>query len=215
MATRAILEEGTGATYDGLAIREIGLLDLVVDEPSTRDDLIDRLGNAERLSWMHENFTDRRRVRELGDAASYATRLYDYEDSGRNQVAWVIDRLRADQGSRSAIVTTLQPLSDTSYVPCVSLLHFWVPTGRLELIVTAHSIDFGTKAYANLLELAAIHERVAESLEITVGKLTLRVTSAHIYERDLEVVGFVLAPSGRGRSDTKRRSSGDENLLRR
>ena len=61
-------------------------------------------------------------------------------------------------------------------------------TGALELIVTAHSIDFGTKAYANLLELAEIQRRVADALEAAVGKLLFRITSAHVYERDLEAV---------------------------
>jgi len=33
---------------------------------------------------MHANFTDHSRVAALGDADSYATRLFDYEHSGRD-----------------------------------------------------------------------------------------------------------------------------------
>ena len=128
-------------------------------------------------------------------AASYATRLYDYEASGLDQVAWVTERLRDDPSSRSALITTLQPLSDTSYVPCVSLLHFWLLGTSLELVVTAHSIDLATKGYANLVELAAIQRRVAESLSVQVGRLILRISSAHLYERDLGFVRSVLAKS--------------------
>ena len=47
----------------------------------------------------------------LGDADSYATRLFDYGRTGRDQVAWVIDRLRRDPSSRSATITTFQPLT--------------------------------------------------------------------------------------------------------
>ena len=100
---------------------------------------------------------------ELGDAKSYAVRLFNYDGAGRDQIAWVVDRLRADPGSRSATITTLQPLSDTSYIPCVSMLDFWLPAGALELVVYAHSLDFGKKAYGNLVELARLQEHVAGS----------------------------------------------------
>jgi hypothetical protein len=39
---------------------------------------------------------------------------------GRDQVKWVVERLRSDPATRSATITTLQPLTDTTYVPCVS-----------------------------------------------------------------------------------------------
>ena len=60
------------------------------------------------------------------------------------------------------------------------------PPRCLELVVTAHSIDFGTKGFANLVELAAIELHVASSLGAGVGRLVLRVTSAHVYGSDLE-----------------------------
>lgn len=122
----------------------------------------------------------------LGDARSYASRLYDYAASGRDQIQWVIERLRADQSCRSATITTFEPLLDSTYIPCVSLLDFWISGGRLAAIVYAHSIDFGTKGYGNLVELAYLMERIAEGLEHEVGRLDFVVKSAHIYEPELE-----------------------------
>jgi thymidylate synthase len=132
-------------------------------------------------------------VPSLYDGHSYATRLFDYEHSGRDQVGWVIDRLRADRSSRSATITTLQPHTDTSYVPCVSMLDFWLPDGRLELVVYAHSIDFGAKGYGNLVELASLQHRVADALGEPVGRLLMIVKSAHVYETDLPYIKGVLA----------------------
>ena len=105
---------------------------------------------------MHENFFSPENVPELGNARSYAARLFDYEGSGRDQLAWVVERLRADPESRSATITTFEPLLDTTYIPCVSMLDFWAPAERLELVVYAHSLDFGKKAYGNLVELARL-----------------------------------------------------------
>ena len=97
---------------------------------------------------MHANFTDHARVASLGDADSYATRLFDYEHSGHDQFQWVIDRLRADPSSRSATITTFQPHTDTTYIPCVSMLDFWLADGDVELVVYAHILTSAPRATA-------------------------------------------------------------------
>ena len=127
---KRILDEGAASQYDGLPIVELAQVTLDIASPDPHDAIIAEHGDPERLAWMHANFTDHARVAELGQAESYATRLYDYGRSGRDQIAWVIERLRSDPASRSATITTFQPLTDTSYIPCVSLLDFWMPDGR-------------------------------------------------------------------------------------
>jgi thymidylate synthase len=180
--TRAVLQEGGLASYDGQRTRELALLTLVVERPSSADETIARLGDPEWLAWMHENFFVHKDVPELGDAKSYAVRLFDYAGAGHDQLAWVVGRLRDDPESRSATITTFQPLTDTSYIPCVSMLDFWLPDGAVELVVYAHSLDFGKKAYGNLVELARLQEHVAEQLGAPVGRLVIHAKSAHVYE---------------------------------
>jgi len=190
--SRRILEAGADASYDGLSTKELAILTLTVDEPDPQDELIASLADPDWLAWMKSNFTEPDDVAELGGARSYARRLRDYE--GRDQVAWVIERLRADAESRSATITTFQPLSDTSYIPCVSLLDFWIRGGSLELVVYAHSLDFGKKAYGNLVELARLQHEVAAAVGAVVGRLVIHVKSAHIYEPELAAMrGLVQA----------------------
>ena len=187
-----ILSAGEPERYDALPILELAHVTLVIAGPAADDALIARYGDAERLRWMRANFADRARVEALGGARSYASRLFDYAGSGRDQVAWVIDRLRADPASRSATITTFEPLTDTTYIPCVSLLDFWVRDGAVELAVYAHSIDFGAKGYGNLTELALLQERVAEALDRPVGALRFIVKSAHIYDTErAQMLGIV------------------------
>jgi thymidylate synthase len=180
--SRAILERGALERYDDQPTRELALLTLVVEQPSSDDPLIAELGDAEWLAWMHENFFVQKDVPELGDAKSYAVRLFNYAGTGRDQIAWVIARLRPDPACRSATVTTFQPLTDTTYIPCVSLLDFWIPNDALELVVYAHSLDFGKRAYGNLVELARLQEHVAGELDRAVGRLVVHAKSAHVYE---------------------------------
>ena len=193
--SRAILEHGTLERYDGEPTRELALLTLTVAAPASTDPLIAELGDPEWLAWMHENFFVEKDVPELGDAKSYAVRLFNYGGAGRDQIAWVVERLRADPACRSASVTTLQPLTDTAYIPRVSLLDFWIPDDAVELVVYAHSLDFGKKAYGNLVELARLQEHVAGELGRAVGRLTVHAKSAHVYEPEWAHMATLVAPA--------------------
>jgi len=179
-----ILSAGEPERYDGLPILELAHVTLVIARPAADDALIARYGDPERLRWMRANFAGHERVEALGGARSYASRLFDYAGSGRDQLAWAIERLRTDPASRSATITTFEPLTDTTYIPCVSLLDFWVRDGAIELAVYAHSIDFGTKGYGNLTELALLQERVAAALDRPVGALRFIIKSAHVYDSE-------------------------------
>jgi thymidylate synthase len=184
--SRAILDGGEPAHWGALATVEIARLTVVVERPDPEDPLIAELGDPEWLAWMEANFGDRRDVAELGGARSYAARLYDYD--GRDQVAWVSERLRADPTARDATITTFMPLGDATYVPCVSMLDFWIPAGALELLVYAHSLDFGKKAYGNLVELARLQRRVADDVGVPPGRLVIHVKSAHVYESERDLM---------------------------
>ena len=87
--SRTILEQGELSSYDAQATREVALLTLVVARPESTDPVIAELGDADWLEWMHRNFWSTDAVAELGDAQSYATRLFDYGRTGRDQIAWV------------------------------------------------------------------------------------------------------------------------------
>ena len=192
----AILTSGVEGSWEGVPIVEVFRVTIDVHSPRVDDPIIAEHGDPKRVAWMHANFTDHSRVPELGDADSYATRLYDYAHAGRDQIRWVIDRLAANPWTRDATITTFQPLTDASYVPCVSLLDFWLINDELQVAVYAHAIDFGTKGYANLVELAALQTRVASDLGARVGTLTMTVKSAHIYQTELGLMrGIIAAPT--------------------
>jgi thymidylate synthase len=187
-----ILREGNDGAYEGLPMRELAVVTLAVAEPDENDLVIASLADPEWLEWMHANFTRPDDVAELGGARSYGARLRDY--GGRDQVEWVVERLRADPASRSATITTFEPLTDTSYIPCVSMLDFWRPhDDAIDLVVYAHSLDFGKKAYGNLVELARLQAEVAGRLGAPVGSLTIHVKSAHVYEPELELMERLVA----------------------
>ena len=194
-----ILERGAASTFDGLPLKEVERVTLDVAEPDPDDGLIAAYAGEARLAWMRANFTDHARVEALGGARSYASRLFDYAGAGRDQLAWVIDTLTRDPAASYATITTFEPLADTTYVPCVSLLDFWLRSGRLELVVYAHSIDFGKKGFANLVELAEIQRHVAERLGKPAGPLVMIVKSATIYTTEFGLMRETIA-AARGKT---------------
>lgn len=119
--------------------------------------------------------------------------MRDYAHAGRDQIQWVCQRLLDDPSTRSATITTFQPLTDTTYIPCISLLDFFLVEGRLRLVVYAHSIDFGAKGFANLVELAELQEEVARAISAPVDTMTMIIKSAHIYDTDFTYMREVLS----------------------
>jgi thymidylate synthase len=193
-----ILAEGAPSTFDGLPLLEVELVTLDIARPDPDDALIAGHASPDWLAWMRANFTDPARVAELGDARSYASRLFDYAGSGRDQLAWVVETLTRDPAASYAAITTFEPLTDTTYIPCVSLLDFWRRAGRLELVVYAHSIDFGKKGFGNLAQLADLQRQVAARLGAPVGKLAMIVKSATIYRTDVELMRETLEAARAG-----------------
>jgi hypothetical protein len=55
------------------------------------------------------------------------------------------------------------------------------------------SLDFGKKAYGNLVELALLEERVAAGVGAPVEALVVHAKSAHVYRSELELMGRLTA----------------------
>lgn len=106
----------------------------------------------------------------------------------KNQVEWLIERLKSNPAARSATITMFEPLTDEGYIPCVSLLDFQKTDGKLDMIAYCRALDFGGKAYVNLVMLHLSQKEIAEKAGIPCGKLILIVKSARFYLRDREKV---------------------------
>ena len=128
---RVILLQGIESAWEGVPLTEVELVTLDIAHPSPDDALITAHADPDWLTWMRSNFTARTEVEALGGARSYASRFFDYAGTGRDQIDWVVEKLTRDPVTSNAAITTFEPLTDTSYIPCVSLLDFWLRSDRL------------------------------------------------------------------------------------
>ena len=138
---------------------------------------------------MHANFFTPVDVPELGDAGSYASRLFDYAGTGSDQLAWVVDRLREDPASRSATITTFEPLTDTTYIPASACSTSGRRQGASTSSSTPTASTSARRPTATSSSWPACRRLVADELDLPAGSLTLYVKSAHVYEPEWALMG--------------------------
>lgn len=178
-----ILQRGDRVKTEAECWYEVRSLLIRIEEPRLPDRFIDSYGSVDDLSWMRRNFREKESVPELQGARSYGSRLRDYGGT-KDQISWVVERLRTNQWTRSATITTLEPLTDSGYVPCVSLIDFECREGAANMIVYARSLDFGRKAPGNLVCLTDLLAEVSGRTNCRVGFIEVFIKNAHIYEQD-------------------------------
>ena len=173
-------------------VKELLNLTAEVQNATLPDAIIEKHKVQEEYDWMVRNFTVQGEVPELHHENSYASRLYSYMGQ-KDQVEWLVDRLRKNPSTRSATISMFEPLTDEGYIPCVSLLDFQETDEQLNMTAYCRALDFGCKAYVNLVMLHLIQQDIAEKVGVPRGKLILLVKSAHFYMKDREKVLTILS----------------------
>src|SRR3989338_5761033 len=140
-------------------LREMLHFALEIKQPSFKDKIIEKYGDKQMIDWMLSNFLEQKRVPELKNALSYGTRLFNY--NGKDQIQWVINKLNEKRETKGATIPLILQ-DDESYIPCVSALDFKIRDDKLMITAFCRSIDFGKKAYANMVALHKIQQAVAE-----------------------------------------------------
>lgn len=188
-ACKHILEKGKLIKDGEEDLKESLNLLVTVKKSLQEDKILEKYADKEAIKWMLSNFLEQKTVPELKDALSYGTRLFNYK--GKNQVQWVIEKLKKKPESKAATITMLMP-EDEAYIPCVSVLDFKIRNKKLMLSALCRAIDFGSKVYANLLALNKIQEIIAKELGIKIGELNFYSVSAHIYSKNFEEINKIL-----------------------
>lgn len=146
---------------------------------------------------------------DIGWLANYLPRALDFSDDGKtwragygkrirrwtvdgaysgpvDQLAYVVNTLQRDPGSRQAVISIWDPIVDTKPgkdIPCNDWLSFSIRDGRLDLMVAIRSNDaiWGWSGI-NAFEWSALQEIVAGLVGAEMGSLHFATTSFHTYE---------------------------------
>jgi thymidylate synthase len=111
----------------------------------------------------------------------YHERLFDY--CGRDQIEYIIKKLKEHYQSRRALAITWMPDADwiKQNVPCLQLVVCVIRDGKLNMKVVFRSNDILMAFGANVYGLTELQKYIADSLEIEVGTYTHIALIPHIY----------------------------------
>lgn len=180
-----ILSKGCERKHINEVFTELKGISFSISGSIEHDYIISKYGNQMKIEWMRKNFEVLTPVKELQDANSYASRLFNYCGE-KNQIAWVIEKINTDCFTRSATITTFEPLTDIHYIPCISMLDFDIEDNILNLYVYSRGLDFGNKAYGNMICIADILNLVAKQTNLCIGNIYFICKSIHIYDTEYD-----------------------------
>lgn len=190
LVIKMILEKGwVLKTEDAEATVEFEETSLQVDTPL-----------AEPLVSPHSRFQQKfveQYARDLlqGSHASfeydYHGRLFDWGErlvsDGKpvhiDQIAYIVDKLKASPNSRRAMAITWNPVIDESLdsCPCLQLVQCILREGKLAMRVVFRSNDMLTAAGANMYALVQLQKSIADKLGVICGSYTHISLVPHIY----------------------------------
>ena len=138
---------------------------------------------------------------------TYHQRVFEYDVPGKgmfDQIAGVVDKLRAAPHSRRAQAVTWQVWNDMNIddPTCLQRLWFRVSDGRLHMNAHMRSNDAFKAAFMNMHAFTELQRMVARELGVAPGEYMHIADSFHIYGsyfRDFE--GFLKTVSGRQVAD--------------
>ncbi len=204
----AVARNGEQASPRGMATREVLDVNLRLTNPRARL-LLTTIGSgsgrvlnpafaAAECVWILSGSDDpwifdyNGRLRKYADAGvlrgAYGPRMRRW--SGRtDQLARVVEILRADPDSRRAVIQLYDPSKDSAGhkdVPCTLSFRFHLRRGRLDMATTMRSQDVWTGMPYDLFTFTVLHELVTGWLGAELGEYHHHVDSLHIYDRDLD-----------------------------
>jgi thymidylate synthase len=175
---REVVRGGTGSHDGPTALREV--LNLSVSaRRCTRQSLVGVGAAPDRLALMVRKYESRSVLPEY--KVSYGNLFRDHE--GVDQLAWVVDRLRAKPETKSATIGFHQPGHPD--LSCISLVDCKLRDGLLHINAVFRSQNIFGSQPGNALALARLQQRIAAEIGAETGFLTLHVLSAHVYFEDM------------------------------
>lgn len=118
---------------------------------------------------------------------------------GRDQLLDLVEHLRAEPTSRQGVVMMWDPSSDgliapkKKNVPCPFCWTANIIGGKLNLHIVIRSNDMVLGNPNDIADYALLQAMLAQELGVAIGKLTVSISHAHIYENQFEVVEDLLS----------------------
>lgn len=135
--------------------------------------------------------------------------LFRRAAQGHNQIAELVENIRANPGSRRLLFTgwNVAELGGMALPPCHMTYQFHVAEGRLSGLLFQRSCDLGLGFPFNIFGLTMLTRMLAQQCDLDVGEVIWHGGDTHLYlnHRDLVEEQLSRTPSGHPRLHITRR----------
>ncbi|BAK67017.1 thymidylate synthase [Sphingobium sp. SYK-6] len=135
--------------------------------------------------------------------------LYRQAPQGHNQIAALVDAIRANPGSRRLLFTgwNVDQIDAMALPPCHMTYQFHVADGRLNGLLFQRSCDLGLGFPFNIYGLALLTRMIALQCDLEAGEIVWQGGDVHLYLNHAELVEEQLSrrPAGAPRLRILRR----------
>ncbi len=137
--------------------------------------------------------------------------LFRRAEQGYNQIAELVESIRANPGSRRLLFTgwNVAELAGMALPPCHMTYQFHVSNGRLSGMLFQRSCDLGLGFAFNIFGLSMLTRMLAQQCDLEPGEVVWSGGDVHLYLNHAELVEAQIAriPSGAPRLRINRRPS--------
>jgi thymidylate synthase len=136
-------------------------------------------------------------VKELGPVYGYQWRHFggsnwarDTDNSGTDQITWLINEIKANPDSRRLILSAWEPnqISLMALPPCHTLAQFRVMNGKLSCQLYQRSADLFLGVPFNIASYSLLTHMLAQICGLEVGDFVWTGGDCHIYMNHIEQV---------------------------
>jgi len=113
-----------------------------------------------------------------------------FERAGIDQLQVALKKIKETPNDRRIIISLWDPynIDKCALPPCLRDYHFYVANGRLSCQATLRSSDTPVALHWNICTAALLTHLCATHCDLDVGKLTMIIGDAHIYEEHIKEV---------------------------
>ena len=185
-AMKTVMEVGEDIFDEDVPLREVRNFYMTIHKISDTDAILKQYADHDRIELMKKKYAT---CGLVGDyKIDYGS--YIYNNNGINQIDWIVNRIRNKPETKSATITLHKPGEDK--LACLSMIDFKYRNKTLDMTVVYRSQNIFGSQPGNMLALHQIQNDVAMALGYEIGKISLIVLSAHVYEHNFNQVKNIL-----------------------
>lgn len=113
-----------------------------------------------------------------------------YDGQGVDQIAWIVDELKRNPGTRRAVMSAWNPvdLPKMALPPCHIMAQFWIGKKGLCCHMYQRSADLGLGVPFNIASYSTLTHIIAKAVDVPPDELVMSFGDCHVYSGHIDAL---------------------------